>query len=214
MKAEQSHGAQQEGRPLISQKKIKVIKMLSVVALLFTLSWLPLWTLMLLTDYGGLNEDELDLLSGYVFPFAHWLAFSNSSVNPIIYGYYNEKLQEGISSGVQNAFVLLCDGMKARSGPRRKSRGDARDPVVNSNPWLSPEGTGFTTDGDVKDSRTCLELEHRRTGRLCNNSVCSNDTGSSAGSGVKGVTNQKVLQMEEAEKISPVRVGKNQAWDQ
>uniref|UniRef100_A0A671QEV7 Neuropeptide FF receptor 1 like 2 n=1 Tax=Sinocyclocheilus anshuiensis TaxID=1608454 RepID=A0A671QEV7_9TELE len=116
-------GAQQEGRPLISQKKIKVIKMLSIVALLFTLSWLPLWTLMLLTDYGGLNEDELELLSGYVFPFAHWLAFSNSSVNPIIYGYYNENFKRGFQA-VCRTHSCCCDGMKVRSGMRRKARGD------------------------------------------------------------------------------------------
>lgn len=206
-------GAQQEGRPLISQKKIKVIKMLSVVALLFTLSWLPLWTLMLLTDYGGLKEDELDLLSGYVFPFAHWLAFSNSSVNPIIYGYYNENFKRGFQS-VCRTHSCCFDGMKAGSRPRRKSRGDVKDPVVSSNPLAFGGRNRVYTDGDGKDSRTCLELEHRRTGRLCNNSVCSNETGSSAGSGTKGVTNQKVFQMEEAEKISPVRVGKNQAWDQ
>ncbi|XP_016296703.1 neuropeptide FF receptor 1-like [Sinocyclocheilus anshuiensis] len=209
----QSHGAQHEGRPLISQKKIKVIKMLSVVALLFTLSWLPLWTLMLLTDYGGLNEDVLDLLSGYVFPFAHWLAFSNSSVNPIIYGYYNENFKRGFQS-VCRTHSCCCDTMKERSRLRRKSRGDVRDAVVNSNPLAFSGRNRVYTDGDVKDTRTCLELEHRRTGRLCNNSVCSNDTGSSAGSGIKGATKQKVFQMEEAEKISPIRVGKNLAWDQ
>ncbi|XP_016428233.1 neuropeptide FF receptor 1 like 2 [Sinocyclocheilus rhinocerous] len=206
-------GTQQEGRPLISQKKIKVIKMLSIVALLFTLSWLPLWTLMLLTDYGGLNEDELELLSGYVFPFAHWLAFSNSSVNPIIYGYYNENFKRGFQA-VCRTHSCCCDGMKVRSGMRRKARGDVRDPVMNSNPLNFGARNRVYTDGVMKNSRTCLELENRRTGRLCNNSVCSNDTGSSAGSGIKGVTNQKVFQMEELEKISPVRVGKNQAWDQ
>nr|AFY63168.1 G-protein couple receptor IHR2 [Carassius auratus] len=206
-------GVQQEVRPLISQKKIKVIKMLSVVALLFTLSWLPLWTLMLLTDYGGLNEEELDLLSGYVFPFAHWLAFSNSSVNPIIYGYYNENFKRGFQA-VCRTHSCCCGGMRVRGGMRQKARGDTRDPVANSNPLNFGARNRVYTDGVTKNSRMCLELEHRRTGRLCNNSLCSNDTGSSAGSGIKGVTNQKVFQMEELEKISPVRVGKNQAWDQ
>uniref|UniRef100_A0A674AP92 Neuropeptide FF receptor 1 n=1 Tax=Salmo trutta TaxID=8032 RepID=A0A674AP92_SALTR len=88
-------------KPQISQKKIKVIKMLIVVALLFMLSWLPLWTLMLLTDYGGLGEEQLELLTGYIFPFAHWLAFSNSSVNPIIYGYFNENFKRGFQAVCQ-----------------------------------------------------------------------------------------------------------------
>ncbi|XP_061761020.1 neuropeptide FF receptor 1 like 2 [Nerophis ophidion] len=84
----------------VSQRKIRAIKMLVLVTLLFMLSWLPLWTLMLMADYAGLEQDQLDLLISYIFPFAHWLAFSNSSVNPIIYGYYNDNFKRG--------FQLVC----------------------------------------------------------------------------------------------------------
>ncbi|KAM3610865.1 uncharacterized protein V6R79_009874 [Siganus canaliculatus] len=91
-------GGRRRGQQMISQKKIKVIKMLIIVTLLFTLSWLPLWTLMMMADYAGLNGDQLDLLTSYIFPFAHWLAFSNSSVNPIIYGYYNENFKRGFQA--------------------------------------------------------------------------------------------------------------------
>ncbi|XP_042344667.1 neuropeptide FF receptor 1 like 2 [Plectropomus leopardus] len=90
--------ARRDGQSGISQKKIKVIKMLILVALLFMLSWLPLWTLMMMTDYGGLDRDQLDLLTSYIFPLAHWLAFSNSSVNPIIYGYFNENFKRGFQA--------------------------------------------------------------------------------------------------------------------
>ncbi|KAH0623175.1 hypothetical protein JD844_031215 [Phrynosoma platyrhinos] len=83
---------------VVSKWKVKVIKMLVLVALLFMLSWLPLWILMLLTDYGKLDEQQINLLAGYVFPFAHWLAFSNSSVNPIIYGYFNENFKKGFQA--------------------------------------------------------------------------------------------------------------------
>ncbi|KAF5926771.1 hypothetical protein HPG69_001401 [Diceros bicornis minor] len=44
----------QEQWHLVSKKKQKVIKMLLIVALLFILSWLPLWTLMMLSDYADL----------------------------------------------------------------------------------------------------------------------------------------------------------------
>uniref|UniRef100_A0A3P9LIT3 Neuropeptide FF receptor 1 n=1 Tax=Oryzias latipes TaxID=8090 RepID=A0A3P9LIT3_ORYLA len=88
------------GQQMVSQKKIKVVKMLVVVTLLFMVSWLPLWTLMMMTDYGGLDRDQLDLLTSYIFPFAHWLAFSNSSVNPIVYGYYNKNFKRGFQSAV------------------------------------------------------------------------------------------------------------------
>lgn len=91
-------GARRGRQPVISQKKIMVIKMLILVTLVFMLSWLPLWILMMMADYAGLDRDQLDLLTSYIFPFAHWLAFSNSSVNPIIYGYYNENLQRGLQA--------------------------------------------------------------------------------------------------------------------
>ncbi|KAM9858164.1 neuropeptide FF receptor 1 like 2 [Aulostomus maculatus] len=90
------------GQLLISQKKIRVIKMLILVALLFMLSWLPLWTLMMMTDYAGLDRDQLDLLTSYIFPFAHWLAFSNSSVNPIVYGYYNVNFKRGFKTACKS----------------------------------------------------------------------------------------------------------------
>ncbi|TFJ95769.1 acetyl-CoA synthetase [Platysternon megacephalum] len=81
-----------------SRKRIRVIKMLILVALLFVVSWLPLWTLMLLVDYTNLTDDHLDLLTGYFFPFAHRLAVSNSSINPVIYGYFNENFRRGFQA--------------------------------------------------------------------------------------------------------------------
>uniref|UniRef100_A0A8C8RSC8 Neuropeptide FF receptor 2 n=1 Tax=Pelusios castaneus TaxID=367368 RepID=A0A8C8RSC8_9SAUR len=95
----------QEQRHSVSKKKQKVIKMLIIVALLFILSWLPLWTLMMLSDYANLTEVQLQIINIYIYPFAHWLAFFNSSVNPIIYGFFNENFRRGF----QAAFKLqLC----------------------------------------------------------------------------------------------------------
>ncbi|XP_062844493.1 neuropeptide FF receptor 2 isoform X2 [Trichomycterus rosablanca] len=94
-----------ETRNMVSRKKKRVIKMLLVVALLFILSWLPLWTLMMLSDYASLNEVQHRVINIYVYPLAHWLAFCNSSVNPIIYGFFNENFRRGF----QAAFKLqLC----------------------------------------------------------------------------------------------------------
>ncbi|KFP25156.1 Neuropeptide FF receptor 2, partial [Colius striatus] len=95
----------QEHQHSVSKKKQKVIKMLIIVALLFTLSWLPLWTLMMLSDYANLSDIQLQIINIYIYPVAHWLAFFNSSVNPIIYGFFNENFRRGF----QAAFKLqLC----------------------------------------------------------------------------------------------------------
>ncbi|XP_027710297.1 neuropeptide FF receptor 2 [Vombatus ursinus] len=106
----------QEKNHMVSRKKQRVIKMLLIVALLFMLSWLPLWTLMMLSDYSNLSAHQLQVINIYVYPFAHWLAFCNSSVNPIIYGFFNKKFRDGF----QNAFrVQICHRRVEEDYPQR-----------------------------------------------------------------------------------------------
>lgn len=132
------------GQPMISQKKIMVIKMLILVTLLFMLSWLPLWTLMMMTDYAGLNRAQLDLLTSYIFPFAHWLAFSNSSVNPIIYGYYNENFKRGFQAVCKSkpfCCIVKCCNLRRLARQRRKERSvrgaGRREGTANNNRLMS-----------------------------------------------------------------------------
>lgn len=111
-------GKQGQERHSVYKKKLKVIKMLIIVVLLFILSWLPLWTLAMLSDYADLTEEQLQTINIYVYPFAHWLAFFNSSINPIIYGFFNENFRRGF----QAAFRLqLCsrDGMPRETYSQR-----------------------------------------------------------------------------------------------
>ncbi|XP_057592946.1 neuropeptide FF receptor 1 [Hippopotamus amphibius kiboko] len=88
-----------------ARRRARVVHMLVMVALFFTLSWLPLWALLLLIDYGRLSEPQLHLVTVYAFPFAHWLAFFNSSANPIIYGYFNENFRRGFQAAFR---AQLC----------------------------------------------------------------------------------------------------------
>ncbi|NWH40527.1 NPFF2 protein, partial [Chloropsis hardwickii] len=103
----------QEQRHSAWKRKRKAIKMLIVVTLLFALSWLPLWTLMLLSDYASLSDLQLQVINIYMYPFAHWLAFFNSSINPIIYGFCNENFRRGF----QAVFQLQLCSRAARSQP-------------------------------------------------------------------------------------------------
>ncbi|XP_041042520.1 neuropeptide FF receptor 2a [Carcharodon carcharias] len=105
-------GSHQENGNAVSKKKQRVIKMLATVALLFTLSWLPLWTLMMLSDYTRLSHSQLRIINLYIYPFAHWLAFCNSSVNPIIYGYFNKNFRRGFQAAFK--FQLCSSEVKHR----------------------------------------------------------------------------------------------------
>uniref|UniRef100_A0A8B9PVC1 Neuropeptide FF receptor 1 n=1 Tax=Apteryx owenii TaxID=8824 RepID=A0A8B9PVC1_APTOW len=147
--ARSSQAEEPEGRR-VSKRKVKVINMLIIVALFFTLSWLPLWTLMLLTDYGHLSERQLHLITVYIFPFAHWLAFFNSSVNPIIYGYFNENFRRGFQEAFKAPFC----------SPRRGRGLAAGEPATCSDAeFLCPSGSQqFVELGCSKPPSKILQL--------------------------------------------------------
>ncbi|XP_039726846.1 neuropeptide FF receptor 1 [Pteropus medius] len=105
-----------------ARRKARVVHMLVMVALFFTLSWLPLWALLLLIDYGQLSEPQLHLVTVYAFPFAHWLAFFNSSANPIIYGYFNENFRRGFQAAFRSQLCPLQWGSHKEAYSERSRR--------------------------------------------------------------------------------------------
>uniref|UniRef100_A0A3P9JN47 Neuropeptide FF receptor 2 n=1 Tax=Oryzias latipes TaxID=8090 RepID=A0A3P9JN47_ORYLA len=114
-----------------SGSKKRVIMMLVIVALLFVLSWLPLWTLMMLSDYARLTEHQYRVINIYVYPFAHWLAFFNSSVNPIIYGFFNENFRRGFQAAFK--FQLCSIDIVRQKTFSHGIRGNAVLPVQPAN---------------------------------------------------------------------------------
>nr|QIG38022.1 GnIHR [Hippocampus erectus] len=126
----------------VSKKKRRVIKMLLVVALLFVLSWLPLWTLMMLSDYARLTPRQQRVVNIYVYPLAHWLAFFNSSVNPIIYGFFNENFRAAFKLGPRAA-----DGRRRRRYSRRPRPNSV--PPADKDP-VSPYGPDPSGSGQVR----------------------------------------------------------------
>ncbi|XP_063077220.1 neuropeptide FF receptor 1-like [Engraulis encrasicolus] len=127
--AQLREGRAEEDDRRIYRRKIKVIHMLLIVALLFTISWLPLWTLILLTDYGSMTPSQINVLSAYVFPFAHWLAFFNSSVNPVVYGYFNENFRRGFQAAFKFQLCLL-DGRKRKVFCGQEKEKEKRNELV------------------------------------------------------------------------------------
>ncbi|XP_064633972.1 RYamide receptor-like isoform X2 [Lineus longissimus] len=80
------------------RSKRKVIKMLVVVVVLFGICWLPLHLFMILLDFvfdPSYAKQQGEILQPLYFAF-HWLAMSNSFVNPIIYGFMNDSFRDDI----------------------------------------------------------------------------------------------------------------------
>uniref|UniRef100_A0A8I3MPF9 Neuropeptide FF receptor 1 n=1 Tax=Canis lupus familiaris TaxID=9615 RepID=A0A8I3MPF9_CANLF len=128
-----------------ARRRARVVHMLVVVALVFTLSWLPLWALLLLTDYGQLSEPQLHLVTVYAFPLAHWLAFCNSSANPVIYGYFNENFRRGFQAAFR-AQLCPCppQGRAPQGGLLGAARGAPARPALpgGAAQRLGPEQRG------------------------------------------------------------------------
>ncbi|KDR24477.1 Neuropeptide FF receptor 2 [Zootermopsis nevadensis] len=77
------------------KSKVKVVKMLVAVVILFVLSWLPLYVIFARIKLGGdveMWEDDILLVAT---PIAQWLGASNSCINPILYAFFNKKYRKG-----------------------------------------------------------------------------------------------------------------------
>ncbi|CAD6233774.1 GSCOCG00007270001-RA-CDS [Cotesia congregata] len=80
----------------IQQKsKVKVVKMLVVVVILFVLSWLPLYVIFARIKLGGEQAEWEEEVQMIATPIAQWLGSSNSCINPILYAFFNKKYRRG-----------------------------------------------------------------------------------------------------------------------
>lgn len=84
------------------QSKVKVVKMLAMVVVLFVASWLPLYAIFARIKLGGRlvpwEEDFLPVAT----PIAQWLGASNSCINPVLYAFFNRKFRRGFTAVLQS----------------------------------------------------------------------------------------------------------------
>ncbi|KAM9702958.1 neuropeptide FF receptor 1 [Dama dama] len=153
-----------------ARRRARVVQMLVMVALFFTLSWLPLWALLLLIDYGQLSEPQLHLVTAYAFPFAHWLAFFNSSANPIIYGYFNENFRRGFQAAFRAQLCAPPWGSHREAYSQRASRLLRTRAFVE----VQPSDSGLPSESGPGPGRLPL-----RNGRVAHHSLAAEGPGCS-----------------------------------
>lgn len=79
----------------IQRSKIRIVRMLVTVAMVFALLWLPLYSLRMRHYFGRqLKGDERVLVMRVLFPLAQWFSSANSCVNPFIYCYFSEQFRK------------------------------------------------------------------------------------------------------------------------
>lgn len=89
-----------------NRSKVKVIKMIFVVIVTFTISWLPLYTIFCFVKFAGdiIYEESVQTLILGILPVAQWLGAANSCINPILYAFMNRKFR----TGFRHLFRTCC----------------------------------------------------------------------------------------------------------
>ena len=83
---------------VIYRSKVRVLKMLVVVVVLFVCCWLPLYGVNMRIYFGPAldsNSFEFDVLTQVVMPVIQWMALTSSAVNPIVYCLFSRKFRVG-----------------------------------------------------------------------------------------------------------------------
>ncbi|KAL4239567.1 hypothetical protein ACF0H5_000379 [Mactra antiquata] len=94
------------------KNKVKIVKMLVTIVVLFVLCWLPLHTFFLVLNFTEqLDHDSLTL----PYFVCHWIAMSNSFVNPIVYGTLNESFRDDLKQ-----LIFRCVPSRSRTGTTRR----------------------------------------------------------------------------------------------
>nr|XP_018911135.1 PREDICTED: neuropeptide Y receptor-like isoform X1 [Bemisia tabaci]XP_018911136.1 PREDICTED: neuropeptide Y receptor-like isoform X1 [Bemisia tabaci] len=126
-----------------TKSKMKVIKMLVTIVILFALCWLPLQLFLLLyyfypeiSAYRTESEKRVYALSYFL---CHWLANANSFVNPLVYCFMSDNFRADLKE-------LLCRRMR-----RRTQRLSARSPTA-TRVTMCPMLTTTVHNGESSDN--------------------------------------------------------------
>lgn len=99
--------------------KKKVIKMVCVVLVVFVICWMPFQIIVLYSQFGQIDSTLPDwfLKMNYIATFA---AYSNSALNPIIYGGFNNNFRQAFLKLLKCSFRRRTL-MRPRSGTQRST---------------------------------------------------------------------------------------------
>jgi hypothetical protein len=121
------------------KSKVKVVKMLVAVVILFVLSWLPLYAIFARIKLGGdLSEWEEEILP-IATPIAQWLGASNSCINPVLYAFFNKKYRRGFMAILKSR--KCCGNLRYDSQFQASLNSNStRKTLINSSIRQDPNG--------------------------------------------------------------------------
>ncbi|XP_046393344.1 RYamide receptor [Ischnura elegans] len=130
----------------MARSKRKMIKMMVTVVIVFTVCWLPLNVLLVMTDGDLVDWDCLP----YLWWAFHWLAMSHSCYNPIIYCWMNAKFRVGFCCALSRVPCLRWLARRLTPGPNTSCSsafGGATITHVGGGRSIGPRGRPSTSMG-------------------------------------------------------------------
>ncbi|XP_047485080.1 substance-K receptor-like isoform X1 [Penaeus chinensis] len=178
-----------------TRAKKRVVKMISVVLLVFALCWSPLQSLMLYSNFAH-SQNENGMLPKW-FPEAefvsYFVAYSNSALNPIIYCGFNANFRQGLMTLLtcrQSSFTRMYHyrpgtwrGLTARTQETTVGNSGNEHAVVvdlNSTGRKRISHRGPQQPGGISITSSCTELRQNNIGDLTAESCrrCNHNEGS------------------------------------
>lgn len=130
-------GEGEHNNGVIHRSKVKVIKMLFIVVLVFMISWLPLYVIFIRIKVGEPFQENSseEFIIQVSAPIAQWLGASNSCINPILYAFFNNKFRVGFKTvlfGKKRGLKPNNDNLRMTSGKLRTFCTSGKIKAVNS----------------------------------------------------------------------------------
>lgn len=145
---------------MIHRSKIRVLKMLIVVVIMFAFCWLPLYVVNIRLFFGPPMEfpsREFDLLTQTIVPLAQWLGLSSCSVNPIVYCLFSGKFRAGYRSLLAS---VPCCGRRCSGALANLSRSSSPTMAAYSRTFRNI-GHGVVTDREFNN-----HIDRNRSGSV------------------------------------------------
>nr|CAD7258263.1 unnamed protein product [Timema shepardi] len=132
------HSTPTKDRNIIKMKREhKAARTLGIIMGTFILCWLPFFLWYVITTLCG---DELCFCPDIVVALVFWIGYFNSTLNPLIYAYFNRDFREAFKNTLQCAFCSLCrrppSDLDALDVRRHSLRYDERTRSIYSETYL------------------------------------------------------------------------------
>ena len=167
---------------IIEKSKIKVIKMLAIVVTLFSLSWLPMYVLRIVTlfDVHAISDPHLKkIIIIYITPFVQWLGMSNCCMNPMVYYFLNKNMRRKMyrlmhCQSIESPIRGFTTTMSTYRSQRYKTTAQAHN---------GRETCGLSTSSE-QSQRQCVEGLAVSTNDHCSNHSLQSYTAGTDESGI------------------------------